>query len=75
MSNAILEQIYQVLGKLVWTCKITQTYVDKYYPWLVILSAAEFSIHSNTNRLKVYSPIQLVFGRGMIILIKDTVDW
>ena len=43
-SNAILEQIHQVIGNLVRTCNITQTYVDKDDPWLVIFSAAEFFI-------------------------------
>ena len=29
VSNAILEQIHQVIGNLVRTCNITQTYVNK----------------------------------------------
>ena len=70
MSNAILEQIHQVLGKLVWTCIIIQTYVDKYEPWLGILDAGVLEIHSTTNILKVYSAGQLVFGCNMILLIK-----
>ena len=74
-SNAILGQIHQVLGNLVQTCNITQTYVEKDDPWLGILSAASFSILSTTNRFKVYSLGQLVFGRYMILLIKYTVDW
>ena len=39
-SNAILEQIHQVLGNIVLTCNITQTHVEKDNPWLVILSVA-----------------------------------
>ena len=39
------------------------------------LKAAEFAIHSTTNRLKGYSLGQLVFGCDMIIPIKHTVDW
>ena len=74
-SNAILEQIHQVLGSLVRTCNIAQTYVDKYEQWLVILAAAEFSIRSITNMLKGYSPGQLLFGRDMITPIKNKVDW
>ena len=31
------------------------------------LSAAAFEIRSTTNRLKCYSPVQIVFGRDMII--------
>ena len=44
MSNAILEWIHQVLGKLVWSCNITQNYVDKDDPWSGTLGAAAFDI-------------------------------
>ena len=57
------------------TCNITETYVDKDDPWLVILAAAELSIHSAKNRLKVYSPDQLLFFRDIILPIKHKVDW
>ena len=70
MSNAILERIQKVLGNLVRTCNITQTYVDKDDPWSVILAESAFLIISITNRLKMYSLVQLLFGRGVIILIK-----
>ena len=43
-SNAILEQIHQVLGNLVRTFSIKETYVDEDDPWLGILAAAEFAI-------------------------------
>ena len=43
-SNAILEQIHQVLGNLVHTCNMTQKYVDKDDPWSVILAVASFAI-------------------------------
>ena len=69
MSNAILEHIHQVLVNLVRICNITQTYVDKYDPLLVILAAEEFEIQSTTNSPEGYSTGQLVFGRDMIILI------
>ena len=75
MSNAVLERIHQILGKLVQTFNISQTYVDKNDPSTGILDAAAFSICSKTNRKKGYSPGQLIFGRDMIILIKRTVDW
>ena len=70
MPNAILEHIHQVLGNLVRICNITQTYVDKDDPLMVILYAAAFAIQSTTNSLKGYSTGQLSFGRYMIILIK-----
>ena len=40
-----------------------------------ILSAAAFTIFSTENRLKAYSPEQLVFVRDIIIPIKHIVDW
>ena len=42
--NALLEQIHQVLGNLVWAFNISQTYVDKIDPWTGILAAAAFAI-------------------------------
>ena len=74
MSNAVLEQIYQVIGNLVWTFNISQTYVDKNDSWTGILDGAEFSIRSTTNRQKGFSPGQLIFVYGIIIMIKHTVD-
>ena len=52
MSNAVLERIHQVLGHLVRTCNITQTYVDKNDPWSGILSAEAFATRSTHNKLK-----------------------
>ena len=75
MSNALLERIHQVLGNLVRTFTIsTQTHVDKNDLWTGILDAAASLIISTTNKLKGYSPGQLIFGRDMIILIKHRVE-
>ena len=75
MSNEILEQMHQVLGNLVPTCKIKETYADKDDPWQGILSASAFENFSTTNGLKCYSMGQLVFAHDMILLIKHNVDW
>ena len=72
MCNAILERIHQVLGKIVRTFNIQQTYVDKNDPWTGILAAAAFAISSTTNRQKGYSPGQFVFGHDMILQIKHS---
>ena len=58
-----------------WTFNIKDTHVDYYDPWSGILSAAKFAILSTENRLKRYSPVQLVFVHDMIPPIKDKVDW
>ena len=75
MSNAILEQIHQVLGNLVRIFNIQQNCVDKNYPWTGILAAAAFEICSTTSRQKGYGPGQLIFGRDMILPKKHSVDW
>ena len=75
ISGEILEQIHLVLRNLVWNFNIKETYVDHFYSWLVILSAAAFTIFSTTNRLKGYNPGQLIFGRDMILPINHKVGW
>ena len=75
MSNAILERIHQVIGNLVRTLNIQQTYVDENEPWAGILAAAAFVIRSTTKRKKGYSPDQLIYGRDMILPIKHEVYW
>ena len=74
-SNAILERICRVIGNLVRTYNIKETYVDKDDPWSGILSAALLVICSTENRLKVYSPVQLLSGRYMVLPIKNMVYW
>ena len=57
------------------TYNIKDTYIDKYYPWLGILVAESFKICSTENRLKGYSPGQILFGNDIILQIKHTVGW
>ena len=76
MSNEVLERIHQVLGNIVRTFNIfTQTYVGKNDPWLGILAAAAFATVSKTNMQKGYSTGQLIFGRDIILPIKNKVYW
>ena len=49
INDEILKNIHQILGNLVPTCNITQTYDDKDNPWSGILDAAAFVILSTTN--------------------------
>ena len=57
-----------------WNFNISHTYVDKNYPWEVILFEAVFAIFSTNNRQKGYGLGQLVFGRDVIIPIKHEMD-
>ena len=54
---------------------IKDNYVDEDDPWSIILAAAEFAILSTKNRLKCYSPGQLLFCCDVILPIKHEVDW
>ena len=61
------------MGNLVRNFKITQTYVDRDDALSGILAAEAFLIGSTTNRLKLYSPGQLLFVHEMILPIKHKV--
>ena len=49
-SDATLKRIHQVIGNLVLTCNITQTYDDKDDPWSDILAPELSVILSKNNR-------------------------
>ena len=70
-----MERIQEVLGNLVQTYNIKDTYIDNYGPWLIILAATTFVICYTKNGLKCYSRLQLVFGPYIILPIKNIVDW
>ena len=69
-SNAILERIHVVLSKLVHTYNVKETYVYKDEVWSLILATAAFVIISTTTMLKGCTPVQIIFGRDMILLNK-----
>ena len=50
------------------------TCVDEYEPWSGILADAVFVMLSTENRLKLYTPVKLIFWYGIILLIKHKVD-
>ena len=54
---------------------IQQTYVDKNELWTGILAAAALGNFSTTSRQKGYSPGQLIFGRDIILPLKNRVYW
>ena len=49
--------------------------LDKYYPWLIILAAEVFAVFPTNNRLKGYSPGQLLLGYDIILPMKHAEDW
>ena len=71
-SNEILEIIHLDLGYLVQAYNVQETYLDKDDTCMVILVYASLKIIPNTNRLKGYTPGQLIFGRDMIYRLNIT---
>ena len=57
------------------TYNIKDNYIDKDEPCLVMLAAIEFEFISTENRLKGYSPGQLLFVSDVILPIKHKLDW
>ena len=45
-----MEQIHQVLENFVHTYHLQETYADDAYPWMGILAADAFSIHTTYHQ-------------------------
>ena len=60
-AKAIIERIHQVLGNLVHTYNIQETYVDDADPWMGILATEAFVVHFAYHTTKNKRPVQLVF--------------
>ena len=50
--NETMERIHQVLGNLVRTCNLQETYVDDADPFMGILDTAAFAVQSTYHRKK-----------------------
>ena len=73
--NEIVERLHQVLGNLVRTYNLQETYVDDADPWMGILVAAAFAVRSTYHKTKGKIPGKLVFGRDMILPMNNVADW
>ena len=74
-ANVIIERIHQVLGNLIRSLNLHDTYVDDADPWMGILAEAAFAIRATYHRTKQKSPGQLVFGRDVILPINHIANW
>ena len=74
-SNLILERIHLVLGKLVQTYKIQETYVNMDDQWMGILVSGVFGTLSSRNMIEYFTPGQLVFSCDIINPSKHNSDW
>ena len=68
-ANARTERIYQVLGNLILTFNLHDTYVDDSFPWMRILVTAAFTVRSTCHQTKQKNPGQSVYGQDTIIQI------
>ena len=74
-AKEIIEKIHQVLGNLIRTYNLQETYVNDADPWMIILTAESVAVRSMYHSVKVKIPGQLVFGREMILPIKHVSNW
>ena len=63
----MIDRIHKVLGELLLTYNLHETYVDDSGPWMGILAAADFAVRSTYHCNKGKSPGWLVFGQDMIL--------
>ena len=74
-ANAIIERLHQVFGNLVRTYNLQETYVEDADPFMEKLAAAAFAVRYTYDRTKEKIPVQLAFGRDMILPINHVADW
>ena len=59
----ITEIIHQVLGNIIRSFNLHDTYVDYADPWMGILAAAAFVVQAIYHRTKQKIPVQLVLAK------------
>ena len=74
-ESATIYIIHQVLGYLVQTYNLHETYLYYYDPCMGILSEAAFVVCSMYHLNNGKSLVQLVFGRYIILPINHIADW
>ena len=67
--------MHSVLRILLWTYNLQEHYVAQDDQWMVIIAASAFELCSIVHTLKGYTPVQLVFGRDMVIPKKHIANW
>ena len=75
-ANPIVEHMHQMLGKLIRSFELQDNpYLDLDDPWLGILAAALFAMHSMHHNTLCTMPGQLIIGRDMILNTQYLADW
>ena len=74
-TNAIVEQIHQVIGNIIRTFDLEEHYLNEEDPWMGILAATAFAVRSTYHTTLKKTPGQLVFGCDMIFNIQHVANW
>ena len=74
-ANALLERIHQTIGNMIRTFQVQSTDINENYPWTGILSATRFATRATVHTTTNATPMQLVFGRDVILNVKFNADW
>ena len=76
VCQKIVERVHQMLGKLIRSFELQDNpYLDLDDPWLGILAAASFAMHSMHHNTLCTMPGQLIIGRDMILNTQYLADW
>ena len=70
-----MERVHQVIGNIICTFKLESNDLDEDDPWKGILRATAFAVRSTFHTTLRNTPGQLVFGRDMILNIKQKANW
>ena len=73
--NVTIERMHQVLGNLVRSYILQETYIDYSDPWMGILAAAAFAVRSTYHRTKCQILGILILGQDMILPINHIENW
>ena len=72
-SNAIIERMHQTIGNIIHTFDVSN--IGNNNPWSGILAATVFSVRGPYHTTLQASPMQIVFGREVILNIKHVANW
>ena len=74
-SNGIVERVHAVLNDILRTFELEERELYEADPWTEFLSAAAFAIRATYHTTLDAAPVQLVFGRDMILPISIRANW
>ena len=72
-SNAIIGRFHQTIRNIIRTFDVSNIVNND--PWSGILAATMFAVHATYHTTLQASPMQIVFGRDVILNIKHVADW